>query len=117
MNDLLFAENVNTYKFQVFFLTRVPHQNLENASSESSDSRGIPNYGTIRWPILDEFSEKFRRGRGVGVISNPKNHVADFCGNFVTNFWKKTVNLWKGGGGDPKICCRFLGFPEKAQHM
>ena len=26
------------------------------------------------------------------------------------------MNLWKGGGGDPKICCRILGFPGKAQH-
>ena len=37
---------------------------------------------TLPFSNLDEFSENFQRGKGGGVISDPKSFVADFCGNF-----------------------------------
>ena len=44
--------------------------------------------GTIAFPNLDVFLENFQGGvvKGGRVISDPKNVVADFCGNFVRNF-------------------------------
>ena len=41
---------------------------------------------------------KTSKGRE-GVISDPKNYVADFCGNSVTNFQENEEFLEKGGEG------------------
>ena len=86
--------------------------------------------GTPVCTIIDEFLEKFEKG-GEGVISDPKNFVADLFGNFdgekTMNFWKKpkgrmaspkVMNFWKSSKRPlippplifGKSCCAF--FPE-----
>ena len=54
--------------------------------------------------ILDEFSENFQKGGG--VVSDPKNFVADFFGKFEG---KKDEFSGKGGGSlqSEKFRCRF----------
>ena len=44
----------------------------EHRNSEQHKGKPVPSK-------TDEFSEKFGRGGGGGVISNPKIYVADFC--------------------------------------
>ena len=83
------------------------------ASTLSWGHHSILNATCIKWfpelgkPVpskTDEFSEKFRTGRGWGVISNPKIYVADFChykGYFGHEFWKKSATWFsenEGGG-------------------
>ena len=50
---------------------------------------------------MDVFLENFRRGGG--VISDPKNYIADFVGfkavYFGGTLWKKCPKRGRGGGG------------------
>ena len=56
---------------------------------------------------MDVFLENFRRGGG--VISDPKNYIADFFGfktvYFGRKFWKKCPK--RGGGGGVKAVWEF----------
>ena len=68
----------------------------------------------IAWPILDEFLENFRRGRGGHFRS--KKFRCGFFGNFGG---VKTMNFRKKGGGHAnpnEFRCKFSGLPKKAQH-
>ena len=61
--------------------------------------------GVTGFPKLDVFLENFRRGGGGGVISDPKNYIADFFGfktvYFGRKFWKKCPKRGGGGGSSP----------------
>ena len=68
----------------------------------------------ILWPILDEFSENFRKGGGGHFRS--KKFRCGFFGNFGG---VKTMNFRKKGGGHAnpnEFRCKFSGLPKKAQH-
>ena len=58
------------------------------------------NYGTSVSPNMDVFWKSAEGGRG-GVISDPKNYIADFVGfeavYFGHTFWKKCPK--RGGEG------------------
>ena len=65
---------------------------------------------------MDVFLEKFRKG---GVISDPKNYIADFVGfkavYFGRKFWKKCP---KRGGGDlqsKKSHCKFTQVTHRSR--
>ena len=61
-----------------------------------------PASGTTVSPNMEVFLENFRRG---GVISGPKNYIADFFGfktvYFGRKFWKKCPKRGGGGGSFP----------------
>ena len=74
--------------------------------------------GRTLWTILDEFSKNFRRGGG--VISDPKNYIADFFGfktvYFGCKFWKKCPKRGGGAGviSNPK---NFIANLRKLTHI
>ena len=74
----------------------------------------IITLGTSVSPNMDVFLEKCRMGWG-GVISDPKNYIADFVGfkavNFGSKFWKN-VQKTGGGGGQGR-----LDFFQKNIHL
>ena len=71
------------------------------------------------FPNLDVFLENSRRGGG-GVISDPKNYIADFFGfktvYFGRKFWKKCPKRGGGGGviSNPK---KFIANLRKLTHI